>query len=84
MKRNPDQLAVELVPIIKKKGETPQLIVIKQFRPPVGKYMIELPAGLVDSKESVVDAALRELKEETGYTVTNRMTPLLTLLGTSC
>jgi 8-oxo-dGTP pyrophosphatase MutT (NUDIX family) len=31
--------------------------------------MIELPAGLVDSKESIVQASLRELREETGYTV---------------
>ena len=29
--------------------------------------MIEVPAGLIDAGETAEDAALRELKEETGY-----------------
>ena len=39
-----------------------------QFRPPIEKLSIELPAGLIDPGESAGEAALRELKEETGYT----------------
>ena len=39
----------------------------KQFRPPVGKVCIEIPAGLLDAGESVEQCAVRELKEETGY-----------------
>lgn len=44
------------------------IILVKQFRPPIGAKTIELPAGLVDPGESCETAALRELKEETGYT----------------
>ncbi len=39
----------------------------KQFRPPLGRDVIELPAGLVDPGESREAAAKRELIEETGW-----------------
>jgi ADP-ribose pyrophosphatase len=39
----------------------------KQFRPPLGRDVIELPAGLVDPGESMETAAKRELIEETGW-----------------
>ena len=43
-----------------------KLVLIKQFRYPVNDYIYELPAGLVDEGETVVEAATREMKEETG------------------
>jgi len=43
------------------------LILIRQFRPPVGQAVIELPAGLVDIGETPLECAARELVEETGY-----------------
>jgi len=46
------------------------IILIKQFRPPIGNYYIEFPAGLFDSGESIEAAAVRELEKETEYTVT--------------
>ena len=42
-------------------------VLVSQFRPPVGQYVLELPAGLVDEHESAETTALRELAEETGY-----------------
>eukprot|EP00037_Helgoeca_nana_P032483 m.414092 g.414092 ORF g.414092 m.414092 type:complete len:230 (+) comp29239_c0_seq1:36-725(+) len=47
--------------------EEPHILLVKQFRPPVGKYTIEMPAGLIDPGEIPEQAALRELKEECGY-----------------
>lgn len=42
-------------------------IIIEQYRPPVGKIVVEFPAGLMDEKETPEETALRELREETGY-----------------
>lgn len=43
------------------------VILIRQFRPPVNGYVIELPAGLNDMNETLEAVASRELLEETGY-----------------
>ncbi len=42
-------------------------ILIRQFRPPAGKYIIEFPAGLIEPGETPESTAIRELYEETGY-----------------
>jgi 8-oxo-dGTP pyrophosphatase MutT (NUDIX family) len=39
----------------------------KQFRPPMGRDVLELPAGLVEAGEPMEAAAKRELIEETGW-----------------
>src|SRR5208283_2845640 len=43
------------------------VVLEKQFRPPLGRDVIELPAGLVEPGESMEAAAGRELIEETGW-----------------
>lgn len=44
-----------------------EMILIRQFRPPVNNYVVEFPAGLNDRGETPEEAASRELLEETGY-----------------
>lgn len=44
-----------------------RVVMIRQYRYPVDDYLYELPAGLVDKGESPEEAAIREMKEETGY-----------------
>lgn len=45
----------------------PEIILQKQYRPPLDKVTIEVPAGLIDEGETAEQAAVRELREETGY-----------------
>lgn len=52
---------------ILEKPSGPELLLQKQFRPPINKVVIEVPAGLVDEGESAEESAVRELREETGY-----------------
>lgn len=54
---------VVIVPIT----DTDEIILTRQFRPPVNGYVIEFPAGLNDKGDSLEEAAIRELLEETGY-----------------
>jgi ADP-ribose pyrophosphatase len=58
---------VILVPVT----DAGEILLVEQYRKPVGAKVIELPAGLVgdhaDPDESVLEAARRELEEETGY-----------------
>lgn len=42
-------------------------ILIRQYRPPVSGIVMEFPAGLIDPGEKPEAAAIRELREETGY-----------------
>ena len=45
-----------------------QVVVTRQYRHPLGKEILDLPAGGMHAGESSEQAALRELSEETGYT----------------
>ncbi len=56
------------VAIIARLNSSGRYILVRQFRPTQGSWLLEFPAGLLDEGESAGEAALRELKEETGYT----------------
>lgn len=57
--------AVAVVPVT----DDGKVIVEQQFRYPLGRVITEIPAGKLDSlSEDRLDAAKRELEEETGYT----------------
>ncbi|MGL5347423.1 MAG: NUDIX hydrolase [Peptostreptococcaceae bacterium] len=48
-----------------------KVILIKQFRKPIEKVIWEIPAGKLEINENPKDCAIRELKEETGYSAEN-------------
>jgi ADP-ribose pyrophosphatase len=49
---------------IKRQGH--QVILVEQYRPALGREVLEIVAGLVDEGEEPLEAAQRELREETG------------------
>ena len=49
------------------KDDPGKIILIRQYRYPLGRFIYELPAGLIEPGEDPGQAAARELKEETGY-----------------
>lgn len=78
--RKGNREAVVIVPYIEPCDEHPDgaYVLVMQYRPPIGAYVVEFPAGLRDKDESVYDTAVRELEEETGYVVKNTDVPVKT------
>lgn len=55
--------SVVVVPLV----SAADVCLVEVVRVAVGRTLLELPAGTLDREESLADAALRELAEETGY-----------------
>lgn len=75
--RNPDTHTLKAVT-----GENPadgvviyglhqdKVVLVRQYRYPIGGFVYEFPAGLVEPGEDAEQAAIREMYEETGLTLT--------------
>ena len=47
--------------------EQGNVLLVRQYRYPVGKFLLEIPAGGIDPNEEPIDCVRRELQEEIGY-----------------
>jgi ADP-ribose pyrophosphatase len=56
--------AVAVVPLL----DDGRIVLVRQYRYPIARVLLELPAGKRDSGETTLQCAMRELLEETGYT----------------
>ena len=63
-----------------------KVVLVRQYRYPIGGYVYEFPAGLVEANEELIDAGVREMFEETGLVFTpveagSYMKPFFTTVG---
>ncbi|MEG0852754.1 MAG: NUDIX hydrolase [Angelakisella sp.] len=61
--------------------EQARIFLVRQFRFPTGQEQIELPAGKLEKGENPMEAAFRELEEETGY-CSKYLSPLGSIIPT--
>lgn len=52
-------------------GHEPRVLLVRQYRHAAQQPLWELPAGRIDEDETELDAARRELEEETGYSASH-------------
>ena len=66
--------AVSCFVVMKEDGKEPVLLLTREFRYPVGRYVLSVPAGLIDPEDEgnespQLAAAAREIQEETGIVI---------------
>ncbi len=71
-KMQPD--AVSCIVILHSPGQEAKLLLSYEFRYPTGRYLLSVPAGLIDpddrdEEEPILSATVREIREETGLQV---------------
>ena len=61
------------------------IVLVKQYRYPVGQVTLEVPAGKLDKNEEPINCAIRELEEETGFVADKikKLTTIATTVGFS-
>ncbi len=59
--------AVAVVPLLDGDGTAPRLVLVRQYRYPLARVLLEFPAGKLEPGEAQLACAKRELQEETGY-----------------
>ena len=62
--------AAVVVPLLYDDTGVLRVVLERQFRYPLGRVLIEFPAGKLDAGEDSLVCVQRELREETGYTAT--------------
>lgn len=67
MVRHPGSTAI--VPLL----DDNTVVMERQYRHAVGKYLLEIPAGTLEPGELPLDCAKRELEEETGFVATRML-----------
>ena len=68
LNKNKQADAVRILPYVKKDNKI-YLVLEKEYRTPLDKYIYGTPAGLIDKGETPIESAKRELYEEIGANV---------------
>ncbi|WP_026651588.1 NUDIX hydrolase [Butyrivibrio proteoclasticus] len=66
--------AVSCIVIVEEEGKEPRLLLSYEYRYPAGRFLLSVPAGLIDPEDKdkenpQIETAIREIQEETGIVV---------------
>lgn len=58
---------VAIIGVLKRKKRPDCYVIVKRYRPSLGKHCVELPTGPLNQSETVEEGGMRNLRELTGY-----------------